>query len=135
MQMKKELDSRIAANTHIHSMFTAKVYNLEKQLDTSTSKMRDLDKHLKHVRKREAIEKQQLAKVKNEIGQQKRKYDDLVNTLQRANKDLENSLRQTSNQKNTEITNLTYQYNDLEKVCNWGMGMEASEPNKFGICL
>lgn len=101
----------------MESMYTSKVNGLQKQLDTNIAKVKDSDKHIKHLRKREAAAKEDVVKVKNTLTENMRNYDDLVSTLQREKRDLENTLRHTQYESTQQITNLENQYNEMEKVC------------------
>lgn len=99
----------------MEEMYTTKVKQLQKQVDSGSDKIREMDKHLKHVRKRGAVEKLELVKTRNMLSQQKREYDDHISQLQRNNVDLENALRQTQRTLTEKITELNNQYNQMEQ--------------------
>lgn len=113
-QMKSEIETRTKSYAHMESMYTAKVNQMQKQLDIANQKVRDTDKHLQHVRKREVAEKTELVKVKNQLAQLRRSTEDQICQLQRDNTDLTESLRQSESMHDRQLTELTQQYQELE---------------------
>lgn len=112
--MKSEIETRTKSYAHMESMYTAKVNQMQKQLDIANQKVRDTDKHLQHVRKREVAEKTELVKVKNQLAQLRRSTEDQICQLQRDNTDLTESLRQSESMHDRQLTELTQQYQELE---------------------
>lgn len=99
-------------------MYTAKVASLQKQLDSSTQKMRDSDKFLKHLRRRDAASKEDLVKVQGQLAQQKCQFDETIGALQRAKTDTEETLRRVKYDLNEQLTNWSHQYQNLEEEYN-----------------
>lgn len=62
---------------------------------------------VKHMRKRSALEKDELVKVKIEMAQQKQNYDEIVNALRVTNRDLESRNRENAHELRTEISTLS----------------------------
>lgn len=112
--MKSEIETRTKSYAHMESMYTAKVNQMQKQLDIANQKVRDTDKHLQYVRKREVAEKTELVKVKNQLAQLRRSTEDQICQLQRDNTDLTESLRQSESMHDRQLTELTQQYQELE---------------------
>lgn len=118
--MKQEIETRAKTHVHMEEMYTTKVKQLQKQVDIGSDKVREMDKHLKLVRKREAAQKLELVKTKNNLAQQKRVFDDHISQLQFNNINLEEALRQTHRELTEKITELNNQYNQMEQVRLYG---------------
>lgn len=114
-QLKGELESRLVVHTRMETMYASKVSSLQKQLDSATSKLRESDKHVKHLRRRDASSNEELVKAKNEYAQQRCKYEETIGSLQRAKADAEDALRHCHFESNEQLANLTHQYHELNK--------------------
>lgn len=117
-QLKSELDSRVQTNTNMEAMYSAKIASLQKQLDSSTQKLRESDKFVKHLRRRDASSKEDLVKAKGQLAQQKCLYDETIGNLQRAKSETEEKLRRVEYDLNDQIENWSHQYQNVEEEYN-----------------
>lgn len=96
-------------------MFSGKVHGLEKQLNQSEARQKDLDKHLNAIRKREQVTRDDLSKAKNLLNAQKTNFDEKINQLESLNCELEDNLRMTKQDFNNEISDLQRTITEMEK--------------------
>lgn len=113
-QLKNELDNRTAIHNRSEYMYKTKVTSLERQLDSSEAKLRDSDKHLKLLRRRDASSQAEAVKAKRQLAEQKCGYEEAVQTLQRAKQTVEETLRDTQNDMSQKIGQLQQQIAELE---------------------
>lgn len=83
-QLKNELENRNVVHQRMEHMYRTKVASLEKQLECSEAKMRDSDKHLKLLRRREKDSQAAAVKAQHALAEQRCAHDDTVGQLQRA---------------------------------------------------
>lgn len=69
---------------------------------------------VKHMRKRSAHEKDELVKVKIEMGQQKQNYDEIVSALRVTIRDLESTNRENAHELRTEISSLSLRLEEAD---------------------
>lgn len=100
----------------MEQVYVVKVKGLENQLEKSTEKIADLEKHLKFVRKREAALNSEMTKVRAQSLVEKQSYSDTVSDLQKQNKSLENKCRKIEHEMGCSVASLQRQYKDSEKV-------------------
>lgn len=100
----------------MESVYIVKVRGLENQLEKKSEKITDLEKHLKLIRKREAMLNAEMTKLKSQCLLDKQNHSESLNDLQKSNKSLENKCRKIEHELGSALTNLQRQYKDLEKV-------------------
>lgn len=110
------MENRATAHANMETVYVVKVKGLENQLEKSTVKIVDLEKHLKFVRKREAALNNDMTKLRAQCLVDKQNYNDAISELQKLSKSWENKCRKIEHEMGCAFTNLQRQYKDLEKV-------------------
>lgn len=60
----------------------------------------------------------QMSQMKNELVKQKQGYEDIVNTLRKTNRDVDNNAREVVHELNTQISSLTLEVTQLRTQCD-----------------
>lgn len=89
---------------------------LEKELKFNTIKAEDLEKHLKLIRNRESKQKIELQKLKKNLELQKQSYEDKLYQLNQKNAELDDNIRQLTNEMSNEISDLNRQNHELHQT-------------------
>lgn len=89
---------------------------LEKELKFNTTKAEDLEKHLKLIRNRESKQKIELQKLKKNLELQKQSYEDKLYQLNQKNAELDDNIRQLTNEMSNEISDLNRQNHELHQT-------------------
>lgn len=114
-QLKNELENRAAVHSRMEYMYKTKVQSLEKQLESNDAKLRDSDKHLKLLRRRDAASQAEASKAKHQLAEQRCSHEAAIGQLQRAKQEVEEQLRDTHNDLSAQLAMLSQQYEELEK--------------------
>lgn len=88
LQLKSELDHQNKVRDELEILYKSKIDSLRTELDHSTFKITDMEKHLMSVRKREFHQRDDLNKVKMEMTANKQKYEEKLNDLEKKNHEM-----------------------------------------------
>lgn len=116
VHLKREIESRTTMQTQMENLYSDKVAGLQKQLDRSTNKTAELEKHLKLLRRRQAAEKEELVKVKNQMNQQKQSFEEQIGAMHKTNQELEHTLRKIKYELGSSNAALQEQLKQIETV-------------------
>lgn len=114
-QLRQEIEQKNVINEKMKLMYSGKVGGLEKQLNQSEARQKDLDKHLNAIRKREQVTRDDLSKAKNLLCAQKTNFDEKINQLESLNCELEANLCMTKHEFNNEISDLQRTITEFEQ--------------------
>lgn len=105
--MKRELEQHHQARAHTESMLQDKVTQLTKQVDYTTKKAGDLEKHIQVLRKREADAKDDLLRAASSLKKARHQHEDQAAELRRKNQELEETLQCITNDLRNENSHLS----------------------------
>lgn len=94
----------------MESMYSVKVASLQKQIDSNTFKLRESDKYLKHLRRRDASSKEELVKATNQLAQQKCQFDEANSLLQRGKAEAEETVRHLRYEITSKLATAEHQF-------------------------
>lgn len=93
-QMKNELENRTVVHQRMEQLYKSKVASLEKQLECSEAKLRDSDKHLKLVRRREKDSQAAAVKAQHALAEQRCAHEEAIAQLLRARHEADAKVRE-----------------------------------------
>lgn len=111
--MKRELEQQHQIKATTEAMLQDKVDQLTKQVDYTTKKSGDLEKHVQVLRKRESTAKEDVLRAQATLKKARQQYDEQAAELRRTNQNLEETLQCMTNDLRNEISNLN---RDLESA-------------------
>lgn len=65
MQLKKEVEDRVHLHKNLEQLYDGKFKNTQAQLEAAVSKNEEYEKMVKFMRKKSAVDKESLVKVRN----------------------------------------------------------------------
>lgn len=116
MKLKKEMERQQKLNKEAENLLEDRVVELKKQCEFSTSKMQDMEKHMRVIRKREHTVREDLLKTQNELQQQKLKFDEIIMKLHKSKLDIENKAREVQNTMAVELNDAKRHADEIETV-------------------
>lgn len=114
-QLKQEIDRQTKVRNELEILYKSKVESLQSQVDHSTSKITDMEKHLINLRKREAHSREELTKLKNEMVLNKQNYEEMIHELTKENQDLNEDFNSEKNDLLNQIGELQRQLMEAEQ--------------------
>lgn len=125
-QMKNELEQRNVVHQRMEYMYKTKLATLEKQLESSESKLRDSDKHLKILRKRDAASKADTVRAQTALAEQKCAYEEQLGAALRGKHDAEVALRDTQAELQYQVAQQQQRCEELERAAAYRRDEVAS---------